>query len=73
MGKQSRLDRIRQIIAGWFFVAAAHLHESYDVWLDTAERKQPGQCTVPDVEHQTCNGYPREDCPGYNNYMGITD
>lgn len=40
MGRQSRIDRIRQTIAGWLFLLAGRIHESYDVWLDDAPRRK---------------------------------
>lgn len=36
MGKQSRIDRIRETVAGWLFLLAGRVHSSYDVWLDDA-------------------------------------
>jgi len=35
VGKQSRIDRIRETVAGWLFLLAG-VHSSYDVWLDDA-------------------------------------
>ena len=39
MGKQSRWGRLRQTVAGWLFLLAGRVHESYDVWLDGAPRR----------------------------------
>lgn len=40
MGRQSRVDRIRQVVAGWLFLLAGIVHESYAVWIDEAPRRR---------------------------------
>jgi hypothetical protein len=47
MDKQSRIDHIRQVIAGWLFALAGRVHQSYDVWLDDAPPRHPRAATRP--------------------------
>jgi hypothetical protein len=39
MGRLSLAMRLRSKVAGWLFVLAGKLDESYDVWLDDAPRR----------------------------------
>jgi hypothetical protein len=39
MTPTTRMERLRSWLAGWLFVLAGKLDESYDVWLDDAPRR----------------------------------
>jgi hypothetical protein len=42
MTPTTRMERLRSWLAGWLFVLAGKLDESYDVWLDEApSRRDP--------------------------------
>ncbi len=45
MSKLTLLGRFRGWLAGWLFVVAGKLDESYDVWLDDAPRRTPEEPT----------------------------
>jgi hypothetical protein len=51
MGKQSRINRIRQWFGGVLFTLAGKVDESFDVWLDDAPRRThlPGDDEYPEA------------------------